>query len=60
MKVISKGSACRICKNNKEGECVRGYTEPVYKTNECWAFQHKDENNALAQNGEINIEWRMS
>ena len=59
MKSINRGIACRICKNNKEGECTKGYTEPVDKVNECWTFQHKDENNGLAHSGEINMDWNI-
>lgn len=54
---IQKGIACRICKHNEDGVCCQGNQLPVDKKDECWYFQNKNQNSALAEYSETSNDW---
>lgn len=57
MGTISKGIACRICRNNVEGVCTRGNTDAVNKKDECWTFQDRAAHPGLAEPAERSNDW---
>lgn len=59
MPVITKGIACGVCKNNKDGKCEVGEMGGVNKPDECWKYQHKASNSALATHSQCSQDRRL-
>lgn len=60
MSEISKGVACRICRNSKDGICERGQLEAVSKKDECWFFEDKSKIPGLAEHSVSKGEWHLN
>lgn len=57
MGTVSKGIACKICRNNVEGICNVGNTSPVNRKDECWTFAYKGAHPGLAEPAERSNDW---